>query len=106
MKVKEEFFSRASYNIGNGMDTRFWEDTWLGNKSLAEQYPLLYNILKCKQVSVANVLNQNPLNISFRAYFKRNCWRLWLQLVQRLMSVQVNDEKDIFFITGKWAEVY
>jgi hypothetical protein len=53
------------------MDTKFWEDTWLGNKSLAEQYPSLYNILKCKQVSVANVLNQNPLNISFRAYFKR-----------------------------------
>jgi hypothetical protein len=71
MKVKEEFFSRASYNIGNGMNTKFWEDTWLGNKSLAEQYPSLYNILKCKQVSVANVLNQNPLNISFRAYFKR-----------------------------------
>jgi hypothetical protein len=71
MKVKEEFFSRASYNIVNGMDTIFWEDTWLGNKSLAEQYPSLYNILKCKQVSVANVLTQNPLNISFRAYFKQ-----------------------------------
>jgi hypothetical protein len=23
-------------------------------------------------------------------------WRLWLQLVQRLMHIQLNDEKDIF----------
>jgi hypothetical protein len=65
-KGKEDFFSRGSFNIGNGLDTRFWEDTWLGNKSLAQQYPSLYNIVQRKQVSVANVLNQNPLNISFR----------------------------------------
>jgi hypothetical protein len=65
IKVKEEFFSRGSLTIGNGMDTRFWEDTWLGNKSLAEQYPSLYNIVQRKQLSIANVLNQNPQNISF-----------------------------------------
>jgi hypothetical protein len=66
MKVKEEFFSRSSFSVGNGEDTRFWEDIWLGNKSLAHQYPSLYNIVQRKGVSVAIVLNQNPLNITVR----------------------------------------
>jgi hypothetical protein len=76
MKVKEEFFGNGSFTIGNDMDTRFWEDTWLGNKSLAEQYPSLYNIVQRKQVLVANVLNQNPLNISFQRTLNENLWRL------------------------------
>jgi hypothetical protein len=39
MKVKEEFFERGKVKIGNRVDTRFWEDTWLGNSLLANQYP-------------------------------------------------------------------
>jgi hypothetical protein len=35
MKIKEEFFRRGSFLVGNGEDTRFWEDVWLGNMSLA-----------------------------------------------------------------------
>jgi hypothetical protein len=45
MKIKEDFFSRGSFKVGNREDTRFWEDTWLGNKSLAHQYPSLYSIV-------------------------------------------------------------
>jgi hypothetical protein len=96
MKVKEDFFNGGSFTVGNGEDTRFWEDTWLENKSLAEQYPSLYSIAHCKQVFVANVLNQNPLNITFRRTLTENRWRLWLQLVQRLMAVQLNNKKDVF----------
>jgi hypothetical protein len=65
MKIKEEFFERGSFQIGNGADTCFWEDTWLGNTRLATQYPSLYNIVQRKQVSVAYVMSQVPLNIGF-----------------------------------------
>jgi hypothetical protein len=82
--------------VGNGESTRFWEDTWLGNKSLAYQYPSLYSIVQRKQVSVANVLSSNLLNISFRRTLSEHRWRLWLELVQRLMNVQLNLEKDNF----------
>ena len=34
MRVKEEFFSRGSFFIGNGQNTRFWEDKWLGDAPL------------------------------------------------------------------------
>jgi hypothetical protein len=40
MRVKEDFFSRGTFKVGNGENTRFWEDTWLGDKPLAQQYPI------------------------------------------------------------------
>jgi hypothetical protein len=65
MRVKNEFFNRGSFRVGDGTGTRFWEDTWLGDTSLANQYPTLYNIVRTKEVLVADVLYQNPLNIRF-----------------------------------------
>jgi hypothetical protein len=87
MKVKEDFLSRGSFTFGNGEDTGFWEGTLLGNKSLAQQYRSLYNIVHRKNVYVAKVLNQTPLNITFRCTRTDDRWRLWLQLVQRLMHI-------------------
>jgi hypothetical protein len=48
LKYKDEFFERGLFKIGDGIQTRFWEDTWLGNKSLAAQYPSLYHIVQHK----------------------------------------------------------
>jgi hypothetical protein len=96
MRVKELFFSKGSFTVGNGEDVRFREDTWLGNKSLADQYTSLYNIVQRKQVSVASVLKHNPLTISFHRTLHGNRWTLWLQLLNRLLQVQLNNEKDIF----------
>jgi hypothetical protein len=96
MRVKEDFLCRGSFIVDNGQNARFWEDVWLGNKPLAEQYPFLYNIVRQKQVSVANMLNQNPVNITFRRTLLDNHWFLWLQLVERLMNVHINNEKYVF----------
>jgi hypothetical protein len=66
MKSKDDFFKRRSFTVGNGEETRFWEDTWLGNTPLSQQYPSLYNIVQRKQVSIPHVMSQVPLNIGFR----------------------------------------
>uniref|UniRef100_A0A452ZV68 Reverse transcriptase zinc-binding domain-containing protein n=1 Tax=Aegilops tauschii subsp. strangulata TaxID=200361 RepID=A0A452ZV68_AEGTS len=29
MRVKETFFQRVKFIVGDGTSTRFWEDTWL-----------------------------------------------------------------------------
>jgi hypothetical protein len=65
MKAKDEFFARDEFIIGDGESVRFWEDTWLGNRPLAVQYPSLFNIVRHKNVPVASVLAQAPLNIEF-----------------------------------------
>jgi hypothetical protein len=53
MNVEDEFFSRGTMVIGNGQKTRFWEDIWLGDTPLKDQYPMLYNILNHTNVTVA-----------------------------------------------------
>jgi hypothetical protein len=96
MRVKELFFTYGCFQIGNGESVRFWEDVWLGDTSLSQQYPSLYNIVQRKQVLVADVLAQTPLNIAFRRVLAGNKWTQWLHLCQRLMMIHLNDSPDKF----------
>jgi hypothetical protein len=61
MRVKRDFFSRGTFKIGNDKTTRFWEDVWLGEISLTNQYPSLYSIdsiVQGKNVSVNVMMSQ------------------------------------------------
>ena len=69
---------------------------WLGDEPLASQYPSLYNIVHHKNVLVANVLAQVPLNIGFRRALTGSKWNDWLNLCQRLMMVNLNNDNDKF----------
>jgi hypothetical protein len=99
MKLKDDFFERGSFIIGNGENACFWEDTWLGNSPLAHQYPSLYNIVQRKQVSVANVMSQMPLNIGFRQALTGSHASRWIHLYTRLMDIQLTTQPDVF----KWG---
>jgi hypothetical protein len=96
MSQKETFFNFGSFNVGNGEGTRFWEDRWLGDETLASQYPGLYTIVNHKNVTVANTFKENGLNISFRRNLAGDKWLSWLDLVERLMDIHLTDEKDTF----------
>ena len=63
---------------------------------LAQQDPYLYKIVQLKQVSVASVLSQNPLNLSFRRNLTGTKLARWVHVVQRLMGVELNDQLDVF----------
>ena len=69
VKPMDSPFWKGLMRVKNESSVRFWEDIWLGNVSLAQQYPSLYNIVQRKNVLVATVLAQRPLNISFRRSF-------------------------------------
>jgi hypothetical protein len=96
MRVKEEFLSRGSFDIGTGMSTRFWEDMRLGDRPLAEQYPYLYNVVRSKYITIASTLALASLNTSFRHSLTGDRWDRWLHLVQRLMEIHLSEEDDIF----------
>ena len=66
MRIKATFFNRTRRIVGNGNDTRFWEDTWLGDEPLATQYPSLYRIFQRREALFATVMQSIPLNIQFR----------------------------------------
>jgi hypothetical protein len=39
MRVKDEVLSNGSFVIKDGTNTRFWDDTWIGDKPLKDTYP-------------------------------------------------------------------
>ena len=46
MRVKDDFFSKGAFKVGSGTNTRFWEDRWLGDTPVSQQYPTLYHSTK------------------------------------------------------------
>jgi hypothetical protein len=96
MRVKDDFFKRGHFHLGDGRTTRFWEDRWLGDLPLAVIYPNLYNIVQRKHVLVADVLCHIPLNIAFRRNLTGVKWTEWIHLCQRLMDIQLSNEPDKF----------
>ena len=42
MNVKEPFMDFGSFKVNDGSQTRFWFDTWFGNKPLKDKFPSLF----------------------------------------------------------------
>ena len=62
------------------------------------QYQSLLNIVRHKDVLVADVLSNTPLNIEFRRALTGPKWTSWIHLVERLMPVSRSNEEDLL----KW----
>jgi hypothetical protein len=96
MKVKDEFFARGSFQIQNGSDVRFWEDTWVEDKPLKLKYPSLYNIVRRKDATVTQVLSTTPLNVSFQRSIMDIYLLAWYDLVSKVVSINLTNDKYVF----------
>ncbi|WVZ91755.1 hypothetical protein U9M48_037881 [Paspalum notatum var. saurae] len=99
MDVKQDFISLGSFQIGDGSQVRFWEDTWCGNQPLKNIYPSLFNIVRKKGATVADVMSSIPLNVSFRRGLYGERLHAWNELVGRIMNLELREERDVF----KWG---
>jgi hypothetical protein len=96
LKVREDFLGCGTFQIKDGSQTRFWEDTWIGSKPLKEQFPNLYSIVYYLHATVANVTNQTPWNISFRRALVGDKLTAWHNLVAKTTSYHLSDGRDTF----------
>jgi len=96
MGVKNQFLNLGRFKLVSGDQLRFWEDIWLGNQPLKFRYPVLFNIVRKKHATVANVLSSSPLNISFRRALVGNKLFEWHSLVASLTHVNLEEGLDIF----------
>ena len=96
MAVKHDFLMLGSFTLNNGNLIRFWEDVWLGQTSLKQQYPSLFQIAYRKNATVADVFRTRPLNIAFRRTLIGNNMTAWNDLLHKLASIQLNDSRDTF----------
>ena len=96
MEVKQTFLNLGSFVIGDGTQVRFWKDIWCGNCPLKFSYPSLFNIVRKKEATVAEVIGSSPLNVSFRRGLHRERLLAWQQLVGRVMNIELRGGKDVF----------
>lgn len=96
MKVKDRFLNLVSWVVNNGKQVRFWEDRWVGNSSLHNRYPSLYNTVRRRNVSIAIVFGSVPLNISFRRVLVGQNLVDWHNLIALILRTNLNDNNDSF----------
>jgi hypothetical protein len=96
MAKKNDFFRHGTFSIKDGSEIRFWEDKWLGNATLRDQYPALYSIARHKGDTIAKVMASSPPDISFRRSLLGNRLTSWNALLQRLASIQLEPGPDEF----------
>ena len=66
MKVKEEFLLLGKFDLGDGSQVRFWEDSWIRLRPLKSRFPALNNIVWRKGTSIRTLLSMMLLNVAFR----------------------------------------
>jgi hypothetical protein len=96
LKVREDFLGCGTFKIKDGSQTRFWEDTWVGSKPLKEQFPSLFNIVHYPHDTMVNVMNQNPLNLSFRRALTWDKLTSWHNLVAKVSLQHLSQGRDGF----------
>ncbi|WVZ81339.1 hypothetical protein U9M48_028728, partial [Paspalum notatum var. saurae] len=99
MELKDEFLGLGSFSICDGTQVRFSEDTWCGNRPLKGLYPSLFNIVRKKGATVAEVMGSIPLNIFFRRGLYGDRLQAWNELARRVMSSLLSEGRDRF----KWG---
>ncbi|WVZ77334.1 hypothetical protein U9M48_025213 [Paspalum notatum var. saurae] len=93
MHVKEQVLYFGSFKLQNGKQIRFWEDRWVGDKPLMLTYPMLYRVVRRKNVTVDTVLNTVPLNVSFRRALIGEKLIAWHDLVLKVALVVLGKVK-------------
>jgi hypothetical protein len=80
--------------VGNGKKIRFWEDTWVGNTSLAILYWLLYVINEQQGKTLSDVWDGFELKLTFRRTVSENLMNLWWELVSLMDDLSFSEEED------------
>jgi hypothetical protein len=96
MAMKPKFFRFEQFSIKDGSRIRFWEDTWLGNASLLEQYHAVYNIVRYKSDTIAKVMATSPPDVMLRRDLLGQRLVAWNALLQRLATVHLSLGPDEF----------
>ena len=94
LKHKDHFTSLSKFQIGNGGNTRFWEDLWIGSAPLCMSFPRLYNVCFDKQKTVREIFEKGIDNMRFRRTLIGDSRELWDHIKEACSSVVLKDEND------------
>jgi hypothetical protein len=82
------------WNVGNGVNVRFWEDVWLGTSNLAIQYWELYYIVNEQNKSIAELWDGCNLRCTFRRCVDIRLYNMWEELLSIASTICLTDKED------------
>lgn len=74
--------------------TRFWKDVWLGNPTLADQFPRLFHLTFDKDITMAKVYSDSWGSIRFRGLLWGETLQSWQELQSKCADIQFGEEQD------------
>jgi hypothetical protein len=93
-KIKHLFKVGAKHEVRNGTRTSFWKDWWIGRGPIMESFPSLFAICDNQDISVAEALQHNALQVRFRRSFDQENLRLWGELQGLVNQVSLDTDLD------------
>nr|GEU79749.1 RNA-directed DNA polymerase, eukaryota [Tanacetum cinerariifolium] len=92
-----DFWAHCKKRIGNGADTRFWYDHWIGELPLYAKFPWLFALELIKDVSVAFKINSS-IESSFRRKVRSGCEHMQLtELLTLLEPISLSTSNDRWY---------
>jgi len=91
--VKEWYERGKVHIVGNGQQTRFWKDVWLGECSLKVQCPKLFKICHDQDISVQAAAAGN-WGMSYRRCFGEVEMEEWGELMAKLETINLTIADD------------
>jgi hypothetical protein len=87
INVKDEFLSMDRFDLGDGSQVRFWEDSRITPHPIKTIFSTLYNIVRKKSASVRSVLSMTPLNVAFRRSLMEVNLQAWHNVMTMIADV-------------------
>nr|GEX71328.1 RNA-directed DNA polymerase, eukaryota, reverse transcriptase zinc-binding domain protein [Tanacetum cinerariifolium] len=66
LRNKSNLLSYMKIKFGNGLNTKLWDDTWMGNKNFKTSFPRIYVLESDKKHAVASKMIHNDVGFSLR----------------------------------------
>nr|GEU29114.1 reverse transcriptase domain-containing protein [Tanacetum cinerariifolium] len=90
-----DFLSRCKIRVGDGVNTKFWLDTWILDVPLSIRFPRLYALESDKQIKVAAKFGDSSLADSFRRQVRDGVEASqWVELLSLTGSVSLSSSSD------------
>nr|GEY35892.1 RNA-directed DNA polymerase, eukaryota, reverse transcriptase zinc-binding domain protein [Tanacetum cinerariifolium] len=90
-----DLFSYCSRKIGNGNDSRFWDDIWCGQQPLKEVFPRIYSLDTDKGCFIAHCVGLHDWNLVLRPTHRDGVESaLFKSLKDTIGNIIVTDQHD------------
>jgi hypothetical protein len=84
----------TTVKIGDGKDTCFWLDSWVGNKPLSTQFPAIFSHVENPNATVADCHSENGWGLRFRHITSHRAQKELVLLLDRLDHVSLSNAPD------------